>query len=452
MNQQSLFFLGIGGIGMSALAKYFSHEGYKVCGYDRDETPVTRQLEDMGISIYHELDDTWSEMNINRVIYTPAIKEDHKEYRFFSDKATPMLKRSEALKEILSKRKVIAVAGTHGKTSTSAILAHILTSNNFGATAFVGGIMSNYQSNFIHGEGPWVIIEADEYDRSFWRLYPDIALIQAMDADHLDIYGSEEQMIEGYRVFTSQIKPNGILLVSDKAIDKISEDWQAELLVNAVNISTFGVDQGALSIEYLQIKGHHSSFHLEEGGPLFNLGIAGAHNLQNALGAISIARHLGLNDTQIANAIGTFAGIQRRFEYILERDDVVIIDDYAHHPKEIDAAILAARDHHPDKKMTVVFQPHLYSRTRDFMHDFALSLSRADEIVLVDLYPAREKPIPGINSEELLEIIDSANKSFVPKSSLVQHLNEHRPELILLLGAGDVYKMIGEIKAIYTTC
>lgn len=449
LEQEHIFFLGIGGIGMSALARYLHMSGHKVSGYDRDRTKLTKKLEASGIQIQYSFDDTLSKDSVDMVIYTPAIKPDQPEFYYFSSREIEMKKRSEALKEILSKRKVIAVAGTHGKTSTSAILAHVLHYNSFGASAFVGGVLTNYETNFIFGETDWVVIEADEYDRSFWRIYADVAVIQAMDPDHLDIYGTGEEMIKAYEVFTLQMSEGGRLFVANEAFSKMSAAWLGELEKKQIEVSTFGTHAGDLTTISLDEDEGVSEFRITSDGPNYRLQLPGMHNVQNALAAIAIARHLGLSDDEIAKAIETFEGIERRFQYVLRSEETVIIDDYAHHPKEIDAAIAAAKAHHPERRLTVVFQPHLYSRTSDFMDEFAEALSKSDEVMLVELYPAREKPVEGINSHALLAKVEMPNKKFIPKAELITELVSPKRELILLLGAGDVYKLIEELKDAY---
>ncbi len=445
-DKQHIFFLGIGGIGMSALARYFHQSGYNISGYDRDKTTLTKKLEELGIRIQYQFDKSLLIDPIDIVIYTPAIKTDQEEYQYFLNSGVRMLKRSEALMNELETKKVIAIAGTHGKTSTSAILAHILQFNDCEVTSFIGGVMNNYNSNFIFGKSDWVIVEADEYDRSFWRLYPAIAVIQAMDADHLDIYGTEEDMVDAYRVFTLQIKDEGHLFVENDVMQmRLNESWKHDLAIRNINISTFGLRDRRMPIVTLEEMDGKSVFYLKEGGERFELSLPGAHNVQNSLAAIVVARKLGLSDEVIADALATFSGIERRFQYLLKNESAIIIDDYAHHPKEIDAAISAAKVHHPGRALTVVFQPHLYSRTRDFMRDFAVALGNADEIILVELYPARERPIEGVDSEKLLSLIEKENKAFVLKKNLVEYLGSEKRSLILLLGAGDVYKLNADL-------
>ena len=440
------FFLGIGGIGMSALARFLVKEGNEVSGYDRDKTELTKKLEAEGIGIQYEFDHNELTDPIDIVVYTPAIKEDQKEFRYFKNLKLPMKKRSELLMEVLSEKKVIAIAGTHGKTSTSAILAHILHSNNIPITAFIGGVMNNYNSNFIHGSGEWVIIEADEFDRSFHRLFPSIALIQAMDADHLDIYGTEFEMIEAYRQFTRQIDDQGHLFVQEEtACERIKDDWNTELSDKSISLMYFGshsLIQNDLELNWIDGK---TEFNISKSGDRCSLAMPGVHNVKNALGAVEIARLFEIEEEFIAKSISSFTGIQRRFEYKYQSDSLTVIDDYAHHPKEVEAAIMATRALFPERQLTVIFQPHLYTRTRDFMIEFAEALHGADEVILTELYPAREHKIEGVNSQALLELIDGTVKHYVKKSDLTRFLsNKYRP-LILNLGAGDVYKHLDEI-------
>lgn len=449
-SHQNIFFLGIGGIGMSALARYFHRSGHRVSGYDRDNTVLTKKLVALGINIQYDFDESLIEDPIDIVVYTPAIKPTQREFQYFLDRKIEMKKRSEVLELLFKGKQVIAIAGTHGKTTTSALLAHILHSCDFGATAFVGGIMSNYDSNFIYGSSPWVIVEADEYDRSFWRLYPHIAVIQAMDADHLDIYGTEKEMIDAYQVFTLQMKTGGHLFIAEEAALKVSDSWRKNLVDQEIEITQFGSSSDSDLVITMASSEYGSSFDIAGIKETFELSLGGAHNVQNAVAAIGVALKLGLSSTKIAESLRGFRGIERRFEYVLRTQHTIIIDDYAHHPKEIDAAIAAARNHHPGKRITVVFQPHLYSRTRDFMEDFSISLAEADELILVELYPAREEPIEGVDSIKLLELIDSEEKNYVPKEELISFLKLKRRQLILLLGAGDVYKLMGKLKEAYT--
>ena len=432
---------------MSALARFVTREGNKVSGYDREQTELTKKLEAEGIRIHYVFDESELTYPIDKVVYTPAIKSDQREFQYFLKLGIPMLKRSELLKEILDQKKVIAIAGTHGKTSTSAMLTHVMHQSNREVTGFIGGIMKNYNSNFIYGSGNWVIVEADEYDRSFLRLFPHIALIQAIDADHLDIYGTEEEMVSAYRSFTMQIRKGGKLFIQkDVAQKRLTDEWRTGLKERDISIC---------EIEDVEELERHGELWFQNGMTRFNLPnskrqcsliMPGIHNVRNALGAIAIARNFELSDASIAAAISGFDGILRRFEYVVRNEDLIIIDDYAHHPKEIDAALEAARRLHPGIPVTIVFQPHLYSRTRDFLHEFAESLSKADEIILTELYPAREKPIKGINSKSLLTLIEVENKQLVDKTDLVRFLSMKNRPLILFLGAGDVYKHLEEIK------
>lgn len=444
-----VFFLGIGGIGMSAIAKYLSDRDVIIFGYDRESTRLTKKLEALGMKICYELTADFVPDDIDVVIYTPAIKDDQQEYLLLKERNIPFMKRSEILREILDRHPVIAVAGTHGKTSTSAILAHLLKENGLLAGGFVGGLLKNYDSNFVSGEGDWIVVEADEYDRSFLRIFPDMAIIQAMDPDHLDIYGTAEEMRSNYRQFSLQIKRGGTIWLNESLLpDTLGIDWQKQLMEAGVKIESFG--ENAKSFRLISAKltrdgRQQLRFQLADQEIELAFAMAGKHNLINALAAASVAFRLGVAAKEIVRSLESFAGIERRFEYVYRSETTVVIDDYAHHPVEIAAAILAARTQHPGKKLTVVFQPHLYSRTRDFCEEFARSLDAADEIMLAPLYPAREKPIAGVNSELLMSLMKSENVQLVDKMSITEKLKQSRTEVLLFLGAGDFNKEIKNV-------
>ncbi len=453
MNQREhFFFLGIGGIGMSALARYLKRSGYRVSGYDRDKTELTKKLEAEGIVIQYTFDQDDLDVPIDKVVYTPAIKPDQLEFQYFEQLRIPMIKRSEMLQELLEEKHVIAIAGTHGKTTTSGILAHILVDNQVRVTAFVGGMLSNYESNFIYGESDWVIIEADEYDRSFLRLHPRIGLIQSMDPDHLDIYGNESAMIEAYRQFSLQISKGGILIMEASLADsKLDQAWRSALEDRNIELVTFGIEEGNFRSKIFSGQEGRIEFELNQKAKA-SLMLPGKHNVLNATGAAVIASGLGVSLQSICRSIDGFRGIQRRFEYVYRGPRTIIIDDYAHHPKEIEAAIAAARNQHRERKLTVVFQPHLYSRTKNFLEEFAKALEEADEVILVELFPAREKPVEGIDSHSILDRIEGREKAYVAKDALPAYLAKESRPLILLLGAGDVYKKIEKIKQAQIAC
>ena len=447
------FFIGIGGIGMSALARYLLNKGIKVFGYDRTETNLTKTLVSEGMEIHYEDDVDLIPDKIDIVVYTPAIPADHKQKNWFLQQGHSLYKRSELLKEILDESKVIAVAGTHGKTSTSSVLSHILKGSNVGATCFVGGIMVNYATNFLFGESEWVVIEADEYDRSFLRLFPDIAIIQALDPDHLDIYGSGEEMVKSYREFTTQIKKGGLLVVPDHVGDKMNEEWIEELMDRNISIIHYGENingEDSKDVHVKELTTHELNtkvaMSMEGYEEEMTVPFAGRHNALNSVGASVIAYHLGMSWKDIKEQVSTFKGIWRRFEIIHRCDDQIYIDDYAHHPIEIKAMVDSLRQSFPDKKLTVVFQPHLYTRTRDFVDGFAEELDKSDEVILLPIYPARELPIEGVTSQIILKKMRNEKKMLVEKTELINELKNRKIEVLATLGAGDIDKLVPKIK------
>ena len=445
-----VYFLGIGGIGMSALATYLAKQNISISGYDRDRTELTKKLEAMGMNIHYTVDIKSIPDDIDMAIYTPAIPNDQQERVFLESKGITLLKRSECLERVLLSNHVIAVAGTHGKTSTSAILAHLLKESDFSATAFVGGILKNYRSNYIEGEPRRFIVEADEYDRSFLRLFPNLAIIQAMDADHLDIYGDVNEMHLAYRQFTSQIQEGGHLVIfGEVARQFMDAEWKQMLSSKKITVTTFGFnDVDDIKIRITKEENGFSQFdvEIEKSTIRCTLSVPGKHNVLNATAAIGAAYLEGLSVERIEERIKSFEGIERRFDMVYQSDDLVIIDDYAHHPSEIDAVIQTVRDHYPGKHLTVLFQPHTYTRTRDFMKEFAQSLGKADRIGLLDIYAAREEPIVNVNSERLLSLIDRREKFLMNEHDVENYLNKKDIEVLLILGAGDIYKMIPRIQ------
>jgi len=436
-----VYFIGIGGIGMSAIARYFLNRGCQVYGYDKTKTKLTTSLQDEGISISYIddassiPDDILADRPENLVVYTPAIPKDSKVLLYFRDKDIRLWKRSEVLGIISEGQFCIAVAGTHGKTTTSSIIAHILTETEFGCTAFLGGIASNYNSNFLIGANNVVVVEADEYDRSFLTLHPDISVITSMDADHLDIYGDAAHLEESFRLFAGNLKAEGALF--------IKEGLPIE---GATYSSGQSSDIGARNI---RIKDAHFFFdyfdpdvQIEE----VKLMLPGRHNVENAVAAIAVALNLGIPSDKIKSAISNFKGVKRRFEYIVKSENHIYIDDYAHHPTELAACFDAVRQLYPDKKLTVIFQPHLFSRTRDFADDFANILSIVDELYLLEIYPARELPIEGISSAYLLDKIILQQKHLCNKEEILELIAVKRPELLVTVGAGDIDTLIQPLK------
>jgi UDP-N-acetylmuramate--alanine ligase len=441
-----VYFIGAGGIGMSALARYFKKRGCLVGGYDKTSTVLTRTLESEGILISYadELNSLPAEFKLTAkdtlIVYTPAIPGDAVLLNYFRDHGFDLKKRSQVLGIISKGQFCIAVAGTHGKTTTSSIIAHILTATGYGCTAFLGGITTNYQSNFLLGDNNVVVVEADEYDRSFLTLHPDIAVITSMDADHLDIYGDAAQLHESFYLFAKQLKTNGVLFFKQglPLEDGITYAAGTDSVVQALNIR---VEEGTFVFDYKDEKVSIQNI------PLM---LPGKHNIENAVVAMAAAISLGIDPEKVKAAVASFKGVKRRFEYIVREDRHVYIDDYAHHPEELRACFDAVRQLYPDKKMTVVFQPHLFSRTRDFADDFAAVLSTVDELLLLDIYPARELPIEGIDAGFLLAKLTLKNSKVYQKEEVLAYIEENQPELLVTVGAGDIDTLIQPLKKILT--
>ncbi|MGI4751771.1 MAG: UDP-N-acetylmuramate--L-alanine ligase [Janthinobacterium lividum] len=436
-----VYLIGIGGIGMSGLARYFNHRGCLVAGYDKTQTALTTALEQENIEVaYHdEIDYIPYDFNEQEdgtlIIYTPAVPANSLILSYFQDKKFVLKKRSEVLGIISKGMFTIAVAGTHGKTTTSSMIAHILRASGNDCSAFLGGIATNYQTNVLFGSNKMMVVEADEYDRSFLTLHPDIAVVTSMDADHLDIYGDKNSMVKSFQQFASQLKADGELIykkglpLEQGFTYSVSE--KADASAENINIKNgsyyFDFKNAAIEIKDIQ------------------LGIAGIHNVENAVAAIQTALFLEVDPQEIKVALKSFLGIKRRFEYIINTDKTVYIDDYAHHPEELRAAIASVKALYPQKKLTVIFQPHLFTRTRDFADDFAEVLSEADDLLLLDIYPARELPIQGIDAQMILDRIKANNKKYTVKEAL-DYVQQNQPELLLTVGAGDIDKLVEPLK------
>jgi UDP-N-acetylmuramate--alanine ligase len=440
----SVYFLGIGGIGMSAQARYFNHRGIRVAGYDKTSSTITSQLIEEGIDVHFTEDISLLPDPIDLVILTPAIPATHKELILLTEKGVPILKRSEVLGLITHDLFTIAIAGTHGKTTITSMISHILKAAGIRITAFIGGISKNYSSNLIDDDNAsMMVVEADEFDRSFLHLEPDIAVISAMDADHLDVYGSYDNMVSSYQTFAGHIKPGGHLVVNHS----LSGFFDSGRVVTAslmdpdadVHASGFTIHHG---LQQMDIHIADRSLHN------LVIGIPGRFNAENATVAVAVCFLIGIEEKAIRDALLTYSGVRRRFDLRVTAGDRIYLDDYAHHPEEISACIMAARELFPDKKLTVAFQPHLYSRTRDFADGFAQSLAKADEVILLDIYPARENPIPGVNSEMLLDKIQIKEKILCSKDSLPDMILEKKPELLLTLGAGDIELLVEQIEEV----
>lgn len=451
-----VYFLGIGGIGMSALARWFNHEGYAVSGYDRTPSPLTEELiaEGMPVTFEDSLEAIPEKVKKSSdstlIVWTPAIPKDSIQLGFFQQNGFILKKRSEVLGMVTSNYYTIAVAGTHGKTTTSSLIAHLLKDAGKPVAAFLGGITQNYQSNLILGdkkskEPTLVVVEADEFDRSFLRLHPNEAVLTSTDADHLDIYGDENSILDGFGEFIKLIDKKGKLFIQYNAADRLGEARMPK-----VSTRVYGLRSEGISARNIQARAGSFVFDYVDGQkviPHLELFIPGFHNVENALAAIAIAAVHGISDEQIKKGLASFRGVKRRFEIHVNHDKLVYIDDYAHHPEEIRACLSSVIAMFPMSKLTVIFQPHLFSRTRDFTEGFSESLSLADEVILLDIYPARELPIEGVNSEMLLEKIQSKKKSLVSKADLMDHLEKSNPEVLVTLGAGDIDRLVPGIAA-----
>lgn len=432
---------------MSALARYFNQRGVLIYGYDKTETELTRQLEQEGMLIHYEDRPDLLPQTLDLVILTPAIPIELKEYQAILKRNIPYLKRSQVLGQITAGNRNIAVAGTHGKTTTSCLLAHLIYSAHIPMTAFLGGIAVNYQSNYIDTGEDWMVEEADEYDRSFLQLSPDLAIIGSLDPDHLDIYGTHESMIESYLEFAKKIKPNGLLLLSDTIPEQVQSQFRNQL--QSIRIKTYGSGQSEIRFEVMGTDSGYMLFnYIRNNYNMSNLRLRmpGNHNLRNAVAAIALAEELGIPQESIRRSLENFKGIKRRFEWIEESKGRVLIDDYAHHPEELSAAIEACRSIYPGRIITGIFQPHLYSRTRDFLNEFAQVLSQLDQVILVELYPAREPAISGISSETIFNLLTSNAKYLTTKKHLPELLRTLELDVVMTLGAGDLDMMQREIK------
>ena len=439
-NIHNIYFIGIGGIGMSALARYFKFINKQVAGYDKTETPLTQELVKLGINIHYEdnvnlISSGYFDLENTLVVYTPAVSDTHTEYQYFLKKGFDIKKRSEVLGLITKDTFCFAVAGTHGKTTTSSILAHILKETGTPLTAFLGGISEDFNSNFLLEGTEFSVVEADEFDRSFLRLSPNVACITSMDADHLDIYGSGDELNKSFVDFTNRIKPGGKLFVRNGLpIEGVTYGIEDDSDYCIINIK---IDQGAYVFD---IRTPETTL----SGVKFNK--PGRHNLLNGLVAFAMAVESKTPLPSLAKALETFKGVQRRFSYKIKNNDFVFIDDYAHHPTEINAVYEAVSEMHPNKKVLAVFQPHLFSRTKDFADDFAKSLSKFDALILLDIYPARELPIAGVTSEWLLQKIENPNKKIVQKAELIAEIKKQKPEVLVTMGAGDIGLEVSKIK------
>lgn len=454
LNYKLYYFLGVGGIGMSALARYFNHYGKNVVGYDKTRTDLTSQLKSEGIACHFEDDlDILKSLitpyatNEVLVIYTPAVPPEHKELNYLKDSHYTVLKRSAVLGEITKQFKTIAIAGTHGKTTTTTMVAHLLKHSGVNCFAFMGGISKNYDTNLLLGNPSqtetYVVVEADEYDRSFLTLHPYLSVITSCDADHLDIYKNHQFVKEGYELFAKQIQKEGKLIVNKNVDNELS--LPSNKLIYSLNLNTNYVVE---NVRFIENEAQYNVISPTENLTDVRLGITGMHNVENSLAAIGIAQQIGLSGEQIKSALRSFSGVKRRFDYRFRSSKTIYIDDYAHHPEELKATISSAKRIYPGKKITGIFQPHLFSRTRDFADGFAESLSLLDEVILLDIYPARELPIEGVTSTMLLEKMSATNRKLLSKPGVLDHIRNNEFDVILTMGAGDIDGLVTPIENI----
>lgn len=448
MNVRALkrvYFVGIGGIGMSALARFFRSQGTVVNGYDRTETALTKQLVAEGMGVHYTDDINLLDKETELVVYTPAIPKDHAELNWYRDNGYAVYKRSDVLQWITEALFAITVAGTHGKTTISTMIAYLLRETGYGCNAFLGGISVNYNSNYWSSDNATAVIEADEYDRSFLKLFPDIAVLTAMDADHLDIYGTAEEVEAAFIQYTKNIKPGGTL-IAKHGLHRAKD-------LSASNIMTYSLQNDAADV-------YGTNIVQKDGGYIFDvigngwmvngvhLPVGGMHNVENSIAAIAVTQQLEIEAGLVKDALAGFKGIKRRFEYVVKNDKVVYIDDYAHHPEELAALIKSAKRLFAGRKCVVAFQPHLFSRTRDFADGFAESLSMADEVILLDIYPARELPIEGVTSQMIADRMGNPNHTILSKEGLIEYVKAAPLDLFITAGAGDIDKLVNPIKEI----
>lgn len=442
LNQiHNIYFIGIGGIGMSALARYFMNIGKNVAGYDKTRTQLTDELEALGMKIHFEdtvslIDATFLNKENTLVIITPAVPKNHSQWNYFLENNFEVKKRAEVLGLITKDTFCFAIAGTHGKTTTSSILGHILFQSGVDVTAFLGGIVENYNSNLIGNGKAVTVVEADEFDRSFLHLHPNLACVTSMDADHLDIYGDVATIEASFVEFASKVTSKDLFIVNGLPLKG----------------NTIGINEKAdFSAQNIRIENGFYVFDIKTNTDLITnvkFGLPGHHNLSNALIAFAMAKSYGLENTKIIDALASFKGVRRRFSFQIREEKLVYIDDYAHHPTEINAVYQAVRELYPNKKIIAAFQPHLFSRTKDFVEGFAESLSKFDEIILLDIYPARELPIEGVTSQWLLDKIENPNKSLCTKEMLLDTFKKAKEEIYVTIGAGDIGEMIKVIKKV----
>ncbi len=443
MNMKNVYFIGIGGIGMSAIARYYHFKGLKVSGYDKTPSDLTHALESEGIEVHYEDNTDFIPKDVENtlVVYTPAIPKDMGELVYVQEHGYRVIKRSRTLGEIAEGQRCLAVAGTHGKTTTSTLLAHIFQDSGEGCSAFLGGISKNYDTNLLVSRNETIVAEADEFDRSFLQLFPEIAVITSMDADHLDIYSDISNMHEAFKAFAAQVSGTVITKIG---LPITAEDTGAKILRYSFDDAEADFHASDIVVDecgYFTFNLHHPGGVVEG----CRVGIPGWINVENAVAASAIALTYGLAPEKVRHALGTFAGVKRRFDIHVNRPGCAYIDDYAHHPKEIAAAISSIRDIFPGRKLTAIFQPHLYTRTRDFAGEFAEALSTVDKLIMLDIYPAREEPIPGVTSEMIYNDVTATEKVIMVKEELMEYLDNEPIDVLITFGAGNIDRFIGPI-------
>ena len=457
---REVYFIGIGGIGMSAVARYFHAKGVKVSGYDKTVTPLTVELEQMGIAIHYEEDINKIPKSADLIVYTPAVPKDHKELAYYRQHGNTVVKRSDVLQMISGSSFNICIAGTHGKTTITTMVAHLLRDSGYGCNAFLGGISVNYATNFWSDSRNVCVIEADEYDRSFLKLSPDIAIVSAMDADHLDIYGTPEAVEQAFIDFSKKTKPGGLLIkqFSLKRGGELKADRQLtySLQNESADVYAANISMNDGSYEFDVVINAESVFGNVVRLKNVVLNMGGMHNVENVVAAIAAASSLGIDNEKIKTAVASFRGVKRRFEYIVKTKEVVYVDDYAHHPEELRALINGAKTLFQQRKCTLIFQPHLYSRTRDFADSFAAVLDMADEVILLPVYPARELPVEGVDSTMILDKMKSKNKVMMTMEEVTgwierdykKQIDNVNGNLLITAGAGDIDKLVDRIRVL----
>lgn len=455
------YFLGIGGIGMSALARFFHQRGDTVSGYDRTETPLTRQLVEEGISVHYDDDPSLIPDDIDLVVYTPAVPTETAEFQYLKQKGLPMEKRSQVLGELTRGKKCIAVAGTHGKTSTSSMIAHILSHTKLGCSAFLGGIAKNFNSNMVvDNQSEYVVVEADEYDRSFLQLHPFCSVITATDPDHLDVYGTHEHMLEAFRQFAEQTEPGGTLILKEgismcEGHDHHDHHGHHEMHLDHVEAAIHSYTAHGLEADYYSqnVRNYYGNIYFDlrtPNGVLFDLELPNTalYSVENAVAAAAAVLSLGVTGEELRQGLSTYMGVRRRFDYHIKTKKLVMIDDYAHHPQEIEACLESVRYLYPGKRLVVIFQPHLYSRTRDFADEFARVLSTVDELIMMPIYPAREQRLPGVSSSMVLHKVKGLSKYLCSADQVLELVPALYPDVVVTMGAGDIDRLVPRLEEV----